>query len=1038
MQPTCGDRLVHTLFQEHVRSRPNAPAIWDWDYRFTYRELDHLSSRLASHLSSVGVGPDVIVPILSDQSALGIAAMLAVSKAGGAFAALDTNNPEERLEEMIKDTQATTLLVSPTQSTQFSEIPGLSTVEIESFVRTASPESAPPQCNASPSDLMYTIWTSGSTGRPKGVMVPHRAFLTSALAYGADQGITFRSRVLQFASYAFDMSIMEIFTTLIFGGCVCVPGDQERFGGITDFVNRTGVNTLYLTPSYTQLLDPVDMPSVTTLVVGGEAVPSSLVEKWSSHVGVYIAYGLTETAIQAAGGWADATAPVTGLIGRPTGCRVSIVSENDHNELVRTGETGELLIEGPTLARGYLGDDEQTKASFVYLSESRRAYKTGDLVHQAPDGNIIYEGRKDTQIKIRGIRFELTEIEANLSRVLSPDSKICVEMVEIASQPRLAVFFGTEVRTSGPYISPAVCWHKVENVLAQAPRIRENLAKVLPASAIPSLYIPIAFIPLTSATKVDRRKLREILEDLTISEVQMLQSSAKSRQATRPWSAGESTMRELWALVLNREPESIRQYDNFIQLGGDSITSIRLVSAARERGLALTSSLILSTPVLSDLAEKAVPESEPESIEPFMLVPGVSPENLPIEDEVEDILPMTTNQMRWYSKTLVKPDAWLDQHHFRLPPDVDLVRFTKALNHTIAAAELLRARVVVVAGPERKLLQAIIKFHPVVPAVINDTLETYLKQDLQNPMGLGAPLSRYAIVREPDSSQIFVWTLHHAIYDGYSIAMLLQTIDDFYHGKHPAPFTPFNRYLMGPSEKEIAQGETFWKAYLGESSSWAAFPSLPPPEEKRAPCMQQFLWTMSLFPSPASAITAGTVIRVAYATALSIHSTNTLTNNDNSVLFLETLGGRNSTLPGIERIVGPTLLTCATKLRPFSASEPRSHVLADAQTSLIARIQHENFPLPRLLPLLPRLELRSLLMIEDADTFLATRPDGYLFGDGTSVLRLDEGDAMPVIFRCTIRGDVIDVDVRFDECVIGRKEVEAFVETFLAEVDGDM
>lgn len=977
--------------------------------------------------------------------------MIAVMKAGGAFTTLDTSHPNQRLSEIIEDTGSSILLASQQQASRFSGIPNLEIVELPNDINSwldTTPEISPGHINTLPGDIMYTIFTSGTTGRPKGVMIEHRAWLTSALAYGSDQGLNHRSRVLQFASYAFDMSLMEIFTTLVFGGCVCVPADEDRFGNIDDFVNKTGVNTLMLTPSYAKLLDPTKMPSVTNLVTGGEAVPNDLLEAWSPHVEVYIAYGPTEASIQAAGTKVRMGAPTSqsGLIGHPTGCNLWVVGEENHNELVAKGEIGELLIEGNTLARGYLGDQEKTAASFVDVSigpVSRRMFKTGDLVRQLDNGDIVFVGRKDTQVKIQGQRFELTEIESRLASVLPSGSQFCVGKVRhpaLGGQGSLVAFISSSMKVSDGE-ETNICWNQVQTTLENVPEIRSNLEKTLPMPMIPSTFVPVEFIPLTTSHKTDRKGLQLLVEALSSSDLQKIQKPHGSGSATRPLSSSERILRELWAVVLERKEDTIGPDDNFIQLGGDSVTSIKLISAARNRGVILTSAMVLSTPVLSDQAQKAtISEAVRDKyvIQPFELLEGRSAElrataaaicGLPVE-EIEDVLPMTISQMRWYGKTLVKPDAWLDQYHFKLPSDVNLPRFTSALNSTIQAAELLRARGI--ATRDKKLFQAIVKYHPVELIGVNGDLDTYLKQDLATPMGIGKPLSRYAIVKEGSSTDLtFVWTIHHAIYDGYSLPMLLQTIEDFYHGLKPSPFTPFNRYLKGPTEQELVEGEAFWKQYLSESS-WTKFPILPPPEMKSAPSMDRLLSTLGLAPQLGKSgvkentvsITTANMIRVAYAaTLLAISGDQT-----GSALFLESLGGRNSTLPGIERVAGPTLLTIPTRMQ-LSGSKSCADVLSKAQTSLSERMEFENFPLLRLLPLAPTLELRNVLMIED-EAFLINGAGESLFGRGNEELKLDETEGLPMIFRCTVRKDALDVDIRYDESVLSRAGIEAFLGTF--------
>ncbi|KAL5083793.1 hypothetical protein Trisim1_000920 [Trichoderma cf. simile WF8] len=1048
LPPPGVNKLVQDVIRDQVIAQPEAQAIASATVNLTYKELDESSTRLALRIASSGISSGSIVPIIHEKSAVTIVAMLAVLKAGCAFTALDVSHPTQRLLEIIEETDAPILLASTEQALRFNSLARVPTLELSTDVISGSiTESPATQTDVSPHHLMYTIFTSGSTGRPKGVMIEHGAWLTSALAYGADQEIDSSSRVLQFASYAFDMSLMEIFTTLIFGGCICVPDEEDRYGRIQDFVNQTGVNTLMLTPSYAKLLDPTTMPAVKMLVTGGEAVPSNLIELWNPHVKVYIAYGPTEASIQSAGAKLEigTTTVPSGLIGRPTGCNLWIVKEDNHNEMVLKGEVGELVIEGNTLARGYLGDEARTTATFVNISiglDTRRVFKTGDLVRQTEAGDIIFIGRKDTQIKMQGQRFELAEIEARLAQTLPIGSKSCVDKVEnthFHNGGAIVAFLSDSVRVPGDE-EPEISWNQVETTLEKSLEIMANLGTVLPKPMIPSLYVPISFIPLTTSHKTNRAALRELITSLGSIEIQKLRKPDTPKGESRALSAEESILRELWAFALNLSPESIGPDDHFIQLGGDSVTSIKLIAAARSRGITLTSATVLSNPVLSDQARLAFSSAAGESdenIPPFGLVDVRTPElrliaallsKLPTE-EIEDILPMTLNQMRWYGKTLVKPDAWIDQYHFQLPSDVDLVRFNSAVSSVVEVTDLLRARVLATA--DRKLFQAIIKFHPVQVINTSDTLEEYLSRDLVTPMGLGAPLTRFAVLHHANSTKVFVWTIHHAIYDGYSLPMLLQTIQDFYQGLKPAPFTPFNRYLKGPEEKDLIDGEIFWKNYLLQAS-WTKFPVLPPPEEKSPPQMGRLLRTLSIVSrqaqpdnsESAQSVTMANVIRVAYAATLSHHSAD----HPSSVLFLESLGGRNSNLKGIDRVAGPTLLTIPTRLELPGVKSCKDIVL-EAQTSLLERMKFESFPLPRLLPLAPALELRSVLMIEN-EAFLINGDGNGLFGRGKEELKLEETEGLPMIYRCTILQSQLDIDIRYDSTVIPHGEVEAFLGTF--------
>ncbi|GFP57685.1 nonribosomal peptide synthetase 7 [Trichoderma asperellum] len=406
------------------------------------------------------------------------------------------------------------------------------------------------------------------------------------------------------------------------------------------------------------------MPAVRMLVTGGEAVPSDLIELWSPHVKIYIAYGPTEASIQASGARLDigTKAIPSGLLGHPTGCNLWIVRDDNHNELVPKGQTGELVIEGNTLARGYLGDDQKTAAAFVDMSTGtsiRRVFKTGDLVRQTDSGDIIFVGRKDTQAKVHGQRLELTEIEARLAPALAAGSKCCIEKVQsphFANGGAIVAFLGDIMQISGD-TSPEICWNKVETTLKMSVSMQAHLETVLPKSMMPLLYVPITFIPLTMSHKTNRSMLRELIPSLASDELQKLRKADKSPTIQSDLSVEEFALRELWATVLNMEPKTIGPDDNFIQLGGDSITSIKLIAVARSRGITLTSTTILSNPILRVQARLAITSSkkQPEQgINPFGLLGSRSKElretaatlcKLPI-DEIEDILPMTISQMR--------------------------------------------------------------------------------------------------------------------------------------------------------------------------------------------------------------------------------------------------------------------------------------------------------------------------------------------------------------------------------------------------------
>nr|ARJ54910.1 nonribosomal peptide synthetase 8 [Curvularia lunata] len=279
--PPAVERCVHDLFAEQAAAQPNAPAVCAWDGELTYSELDKLSTRLASHLTRLGVKPESIVPLCFEKSMWTVVAMLAVLKAGGAFMPLDPDHPSNRHKDILAQTKASLMLTS----TQYASLWKATELEVvivsEADLRQLSVGNGRMQNLSRPGNAAYVIFTSGSTGTPKGVVLQHQAVSTGCLGHGEAFGFTQHTRALQFASYTFDACITEIVTTLVFGGCVCVPSEGDRRDRLVSVINSLSINWALLTPSVARLLDPDAVPMLKVLVMGGEHVLSSDWKRWA-------------------------------------------------------------------------------------------------------------------------------------------------------------------------------------------------------------------------------------------------------------------------------------------------------------------------------------------------------------------------------------------------------------------------------------------------------------------------------------------------------------------------------------------------------------------------------------------------------------------------------------------------------------------------------------------------------------------------------------------------------------------------------------
>jgi amino acid adenylation domain-containing protein len=391
--PESIDHCIHEAIGWRVATQPNEPAVCSWDENFTYAELDDLSTRLGHYLVTLDVGPEKIVPLCFEKSAWTVVAMVAVLKAGGAFLNLDTTHPTPRLERIARDVKATVVLSSIHLTHLLSNVAEI-TVPVTRFALESMPVRESESCSiASPQNAAYVVFSSGSTGSPKGSLVEHSAFTTSALAHGKAHLTDATSRVLQFGSHSFDGSLVEILTTLIHGGCVCIPSEHERTNDIVGAMRRMKVNWAALTPSFVRQISPHDLPELKTLLLAGEAMSANDILVWGSKINLVNAYGPSECSVSTVINSSVTPGTDPANVGFPCGVRVWITDQGDHEKLAPIGCIGELCIEGPTLARGYFNNKEATAKAFVenptWLTRDangrrRRVYKTGDVSRSNP------------------------------------------------------------------------------------------------------------------------------------------------------------------------------------------------------------------------------------------------------------------------------------------------------------------------------------------------------------------------------------------------------------------------------------------------------------------------------------------------------------------------------------------------------------------------------------------------------------------------------------------------------------------------------
>ena len=525
---TIRDACMHHLIERKAQEIPGSQAVCAWDGSFTYSQLDTLSSITGRRLASLGVGPGVYVPFAYEKSKWAVVASLAILKAGGAFVPLNPRDPSARLAEILQNVNAIVVVTMEPFVATFEtlvkhvEVINADTIHqrpidlIKSKRIGASGLQNSHIENVSPKDPIFVLFTSGSTGKPKGMIHEHAAICTYVLTIGEAMGYH-GARVLQFATHTFDVFIIDIFTTLTFGGCLCIPSEEDRRTNVVEVINNMRADYAILTPSFAGLLEPSDVPTMKTVAIGGEALPQDRIERWAEKVNFIQIYGPAEVGICLTNLMSALTAPEE--VGRPLpSFSCWLVDPDDADRLVPIGATGEMIIAGPTLARGYLNDDVKTQLSFIDAPiwalrmglQFKCFYKTGDLLRYDVgqlDGSYRFVGRKDAQIKLHGQRIEPGEVEYHLgqlpnvaaSMVIRPDEGCFAGEFVAIVQMQHTNGETLKVRNEPLSLDP------LQSLTTE--RVRRYLSKILPGYMVPTVCLVINSMPFVPSLKIDRRQV---------------------------------------------------------------------------------------------------------------------------------------------------------------------------------------------------------------------------------------------------------------------------------------------------------------------------------------------------------------------------------------------------------------------------------------------------------------------------------------------------------------------------------------------------
>ncbi|KIW72922.1 hypothetical protein PV04_01081 [Phialophora macrospora] len=946
---------MHEVISQQAQMFKDKVAILSWDGSLTYAEIDQYSTSIAYSLKDMGVELHDVLPVCFEKSRWTIVAVLAAMKAGATFVLMDPTLPLARLQTMAKQVGAKTMLTSRKQHDYSAAIlpqGNLMVVEEDSFKHVSCSQVTPNLTVVPPSALMYIIFTSGSTGVPKGVLISHETYTSSAIPRAEAVGYTEHSRVLDFASYAFDVSIDNMLCTLSKGGCLCIPSDEDRMNDLNGAMRRMQVNYAGLTPSVARILDPDVVASLSALGLGGEAATAREVTHWGQVTRIVIGYGPSECTIGCTINSSAATGRDYVSLGRGNGAVMWIVDPTDHQKLMPVGAVGELLVEGPIVGQGYLNDPDKTAAAFIsdplwltaghngYEGRRGRLYKTGDLGKYDPDGSggIVFIGRKDTQVKLRGQRVELGEIEYQLKARLPPGTNAIAEVIVPSGsggQPILMAFIAFQ-STKGQE-STDLQWAPPPKDLQEMLSAADvELAKVLPRYMVPTAYVPVNYIPVMISGKIDRKGLRQFGATFDLRQL----DQGTTQTAPRQLSDLEQSVRLAWSQTLRLDPETIRPDDNFFALGGDSLMAMKLVSACRAQGLDVTVAHIFRCPTLLAMADVVQTCSSQTQIEaPAFSMISQDAESACLEASqscgtdpaaIEDIYPCTPSQESLFTFSIKSTRAYIAQRVSCIPSHISLDAWKKAWEEVVAASPMLRTRLVQLQDPglQQVVLRESIRWR------YSTDLSQYLEDDQSEKMELGQSLARYAIVdNSKDDKRYMVWTIHHVLYDGWSEPLILQKVSNALRGEQIEPraeMKDFVRYVRGVDEVEVQQ---FWRQEL-EGAVGPQFPRLPSRDYLPTPdgmLEHQFALETNL----GSTFTIATLIRGAWSLVMSQYT------GSDDIVFGETLTGRDIPLAKVESIEGPLIATLPMRIHINRTSSVQSYLQA-VQEAVLVRTPYQH------------------------------------------------------------------------------------------------
>ena len=943
-RPSSTNVSLVSLIESHAQTDASSPALlfisdgrsMDEDVTtMSYQQLNERANQLAHHLDSLNVTAGDLICVCMEKSIDLYVSVLAVLKTGAGYLPLLPDTPSARLQTILGMASAKLCLVDQSSVQQVRAVTSIPCILLEDIELSREPTHNLATAYRG-SDVAYAVFTSGSTGEPKGVAVTMDNLSGNLAALIKLYDVHSGDRLLQACSQAFDVSVFEIFFAWTSAMCLCSATKTTVFQDIEALIRRLKITHLSLTPTVASLIDPANVPSVRFLVTAGEAVTESVHRKWSGH-GLHQGYGPSETTNILSVNMNVTKDHHLANVGPPLENTSAFVVDAESDELILLphGSIGELVFGGEQIFQGYLAMPELNSQKLINHPRYGRLYRSGDIGRILCDGSLSICGRLDDQVKILGNRIELGEVSATVMR--SHKVKDCATLTyDSGSSSKAIVTFWV------PLTQPHDSFdglHVLYTETKQSTEVYDSISSSLPAYMLP-LLIPITTMPLTAQGKLDKRACLGLLNDMTAEVRSGFSQATALANDDQEWSEVECELAKVLVDTLGLA-ERPQRHTSFLALGVNSLGAISFAKAIeKQTGMRTTIDSILRYPSVARLA-KFLQDSTGSSTSsvPPLLTDIFSKDKIAKSSalvasrglEVDRVLPCTPLQITMLVAS-VSDSSGAYCNCTTLNVEGSVKRLEKCWLEVMTRHDILRTIFVETEDAERPYAQIVLRQMmlpwTIVNAIVPEELHTQAQVTLDRPWHITVYQSR--------STCSLILQMHHAVYDGSSMAILFEEVEHLYNGEVLDAAPKFDSYLAHVESQNTGAAVEYWNT-LVQSFSPVPFPAL---RMATAVGEDTLRTTLSKSLRDIDALCKShqlhplSVIQAAWAKALSVAQ------SSSDVCFGNVFSGRSLSIPGIDRLVAPTFNTIPVRVQIPQRQSNKQMILA-LQTQSLASLPYQ-------------------------------------------------------------------------------------------------